>query len=41
MSKVLSESIPNVGSKARETAKATSLAFALLDFQHPDVRRRA
>ena len=29
------------GSKAREGAKATSLAFVLLDFQHAGVRRRA
>ena len=26
--------IPNVGSKAREGAKAMSLVFVLLDFQH-------
>ena len=38
MSKVLWESIPNVGSKAREGAKAMSLAFVLLDFQHAGVR---
>ena len=31
MSKVLWECIPTVGSKAREGAKATSLAFVLLD----------
>ena len=41
MSKVLWESIPNVGYKARENAKAMGLAFVLLDFQHTDVRRRA
>ena len=35
------ELIPNVGSKARECAKAISLAFVLLDFQHAGVRRRA
>ena len=29
------------GSKARESAKAMSLAFVLLDFQHVGVRRRA
>ena len=28
-------------SKARESVKATTLAFALLDFQHASVRRRA
>ena len=33
MSKTLWECIPNVGSKAREGAKAMSLAFVLLDFQ--------
>ena len=33
--------IPNVGSKAREGAKAMSLAFVLLDFQHVGVRRSA
>ena len=31
----------NVQSKARESEKAMSLAFVLLDFQHADVRRRA
>ena len=41
MSKVLWEWNPNVESKARESAKATSLAFVLLDFQHAGVRRRA
>ena len=41
MSKVLWEWIPNVGSKARESAEAMSLAFVLLDFQHAGVRRRA
>ena len=41
VSKVLWEWIPNVGSKARESAEATSLAFVLLDFQHAGVRRRA
>ena len=30
-----------VESKAREGAKAMSLAFVLLDFQHAGVRRRA
>ena len=30
-----------MGSKAREAAKAKSLAFVLLDFQHAGVRRRA
>ena len=34
VSKVLWEWIPNVGSKSREDAKALSLAFVLLDFQH-------
>ena len=29
------------GFKARENAKATSLAFVLLDFRHAGVRRRA
>ena len=38
---VLLEWIPNVGSKAREGAKAMGLAFVLLDFQHAGVRRRA
>ena len=37
---VLWEGIPNVGSKAREGAKAMSLAFLLLDFQHAGVRIR-
>ena len=32
MSKVLWERIPHVGSKARESAKAMSLVFVLLDF---------
>ena len=32
VSKVLWEWIPNVGSKARESAEAMSLAFVLLDF---------
>ena len=41
MSKVLWELISNVGSKAREGAKAVSLAFVLLDLQHAGVRRRA
>ena len=41
VSKVLWEWIPNVGSKARESAEAMSLAFVLLDFQHVGVRRRA
>ena len=41
VSKVLSEWIPNVGSKARESAEAMSLVFVLLDFQHAGVRRRA
>ena len=40
MSEVLWELIPNVGSKAREGAKAMSLAFVLLDFLHVGVRRR-
>ena len=39
MSKVLWERIPNVGSKAREGAKAMSLAFVLLDFQHVGVKK--
>ena len=39
MSKVLWEWIPNGGSKAREGAKAMSLAFVSLDFQHAGVRR--
>ena len=30
-----------MGSKEREGAKAMSLAFVLLDFQHAGVRRRA
>ena len=34
------ECIPNVGSKERECAKAMSLPFVLLDFQHAGVRRR-
>ena len=38
MSKILWEWIPNVGSKAREDAKAMSLAFVLSDFQHAGVR---
>ena len=38
VSKILWEWIPNVGSKARECVKATSLAFILLDFQHAGVR---
>ena len=29
------------GSKAKESAKAMSLAFLSLDFQHAGVRRRA
>ena len=41
VSKVLWEWIPNVGSKARESAEAMSLAFVLLDFQHVGLRRRA
>ena len=41
MSKVLWECIPNVGSKAREGAKAMSLAFVMLDFQHAGGRSRA
>ena len=41
VSKVLWEWIPNVRSKARESAEAMSLAFVLLDFQHAGVRRRA
>ena len=41
MSKVLWESIPNMGSNARESMKAMTLAFVLLDFQHAGVRRRA
>ena len=41
MSEVLWESIPNVGSKAREGSKAMSTAFVLLDFQHANVRGRA
>ena len=41
VSKILGEWIPNVGSKASEGAKATSLPFVLLDFQHAGVRRRA
>ena len=41
VSRVLWEWIPNVGSKAREGAKAMSLALALLDFQHAGFRRRA
>ena len=40
MSKVLWELIPNVGSKAREGAKAMSLAFVLLDFQHAGVTEK-
>ena len=31
---------PNVGSKARESAKVMSLAFVFLDFQHACVRKR-
>ena len=30
-----------MGSKARDGAKGITLAFVLLDFQHPGVRRRA
>ena len=41
MSKVLWESVPNVGSKAREGAKAMSLAFVLLDFHEKDSAARA
>ena len=42
VSKVLWEWIPNVRSKARESAEAMSLAFVLLVFsQHVGVRRRA
>ena len=41
VSKVLWEWILDVGSKARESAKAMSLAFVLLDFEHAGVRRRA
>ena len=41
VSKVLWEWIPNVGSKAGESAKAMSLAFVLLDFQRVGVRERA
>ena len=41
VSKVLWEWIPNVGSKARESAEAMSLAFVLLDCQYASVRRRA
>ena len=41
MSKILWDCIPNVGSKAREGAKAMSLAFVLLDYQHAGVRIRA
>ena len=40
-SKVLWEWIPNVGSKAREGAKGTSLAIVLLDFLDMGVTRRA
>ena len=40
-SKVLWEWIPNVGSKAREGAKGTSLAIVLLDFLDVGVTRRA
>ena len=40
MCKDLWEWIPYVGSKARECAKAMSLAFVLLDFQHVGVRRK-
>ena len=40
MSKVLWESIPIMGSKAREDAKAMSLAFVFLDFQHAGVGRK-
>ena len=35
------QSIPNVGSKTRESVEVMSLAFALLYFQHAGVRRRA
>ena len=41
VSKVLWKWIPNVGSKARESAIAMTLVFVLLDFQHAGVRRRA
>ena len=40
VSKVLWEWVPNVGSKARERAKAMSLVIVLLDFQHVGVRNR-
>ena len=30
-----------MGSKARESAKAMSLAFILLDFQHADARKKS
>ena len=33
--------MPNVGSKAREGAKAMSLALVLLDFQHAGVRKKS
>ena len=38
VSKVFWGWIPNVESKAREGAKAMSLAFVLLDFQHAGVK---
>ena len=41
VSKVLWEWIPHVESKARESTKAMTLVFVLLDFQHAGVRRRA
>ena len=31
----------NIGSKVSESAKAVSLAFVLLDFEHAGTRRRA
>ena len=38
---VLWEWIPNIGSKISESAKAVSLAFVLLDFEHAGILRRA
>ena len=41
MSKALWKSVPNVGSKVRKSAKATSFPFVALDFQPVGLRRRA
>ena len=33
--------IPNIGSKVSESAKAVSLEFVLLDFEHAGIQKRA